>query len=151
VAARALRYWQPYHQTLQAQLQRLRALHPAVLLWDGHSIRSHCPMFFDGRLPDYNIGTADGASCDSAIQDALAQDLRGAGQSFVVNGRFKGGYITRHFGAPASGIHAVQMEMAQASYLDETEPGRYDPALAQDAQAVLRRLLQTALAVLPSA
>ncbi len=146
VAERVERYWRPYHQCLATTLATIRERHGRALLWEGHSIRSECPMFFAGRLPDYNIGTADGSSCRAAVQQALNHELQSSGVSYVVNGRFKGGYITRHFGRPEQGASAVQMEMAQACYLDESDPERFDPALAAAAQAVLRRLLLAAVA-----
>lgn len=149
IAARVERYWWPYHQALRDTLLALRASHGHVLLWEGHSIRSRCPMFFEGRLPDYNVGTADGHSCAPGVQAAIADILAGHGATHVINGRFKGGYITRHYGQPTHGIHAVQMEMAQSSYLDEREPERFQPALAREAQMLLRALLQASLAVLP--
>ena len=148
IAARVERYWRPYHGCLAATLAQIRAEHGHALLWEGHSIRSLCPMFFDGRLPDYNLGTAEGSSCTAAVRAALADGLQRAGVSHIVDGRFKGGYITRHYGQPEQGISAVQMEMAQASYLDESDPERFRPALAAPAQAVLRTLLQAALAAL---
>lgn len=146
VAERVERYWRPYHQCLATQLETIRAAHGRALLWEGHSIRSECPMFFAGRLPDYNIGTGDGSSCTVGVQQALTAQLQSSAVSHVVNGRFKGGYITRHFGRPEQGISAVQMEMAQACYLDESDPERFDAALALPAQAVLRRLLLAAVA-----
>ncbi len=148
VAHRVERYWRPYHQCLATTLAGIHRAHGRALLWEGHSIRSQCPMFFDGRLPDYNVGTADGASCSAAVQQAIALQLQSSRVSHVINGRFKGGYITRHFGQPASGVSAVQMEMAQACYLDEADPERFDPALAAPAQAVLRALLEAAVASL---
>lgn len=148
IAVRVDRYWRPYHTQLATILATLRAEHGHALLWEGHSIRSLCPMFFEGRLPDYNVGTADGASCTVAVQDALRAQLQASGVSHVLNGRFKGGYITRQHGRPQLGISAVQMEMAQSCYLDEDRPTHFDPALAADAQRVLRRLLTAALAVL---
>jgi N-formylglutamate deformylase len=148
VEARRERWWRPYHQALAAELARLRERHGRVLLWEGHSIRSQCPMFFPGRLPDYNLGTAEGSSCSPEIGAALAATLAGSGVSHVVDGRFKGGYITRHYGRPADGIHAVQMEMAQSSYLDEADPGAFQPQLAAPAQEVLRRLVEAAVEAL---
>lgn len=148
IAVRVDRYWRPYHTQLATTLATLRAEHGRVLLWEGHSIRSQCPMFFDGRLPDYNIGTADGAACSGAIQDALRAQLHAGGVSHVVNGRFKGGYITRQHGRPLIGISAVQMEMAQSCYLDEDHPQCFDPARAADAQRVLHSLLAVAMAAL---
>jgi N-formylglutamate deformylase len=148
VAVRIDRYWRPYHQQLARALDAIRAAHGRALLWEGHSIRSQCPMFFDGRLPDYNVGTADGSSCSAAVQQAITAQLQQMAVSHVVNGRFKGGYITRHYGQPPRGISAVQMEMAQASYLDESDPERFDPVLAAPTQTVLRELLTAAVAAL---
>lgn len=152
IALRRELYWQPYHDALSRELGRLRALHPRVVLWDGHSIRSRVPVFFDGQLPDFNLGTADGASCSLGLQEALTRVLRGrAGgggevdYSHVVNGRFKGGYITRHYGRPETGVEAVQLELAQCIYMDE-DSFRYVPERATRVQAVIRALLETCLA-----
>lgn len=112
-------YWRPYHQALQQELARLRARHGRVVLWEGHSIRSCVPMLFEGRLPDFNLGTADGASCSPGLQQRLEGVLGQSGYSYVVNGRFKGGYITRQYGRPDDGIDAVQLELAQCTYMDE--------------------------------
>jgi N-formylglutamate deformylase len=150
IAARRQTYWQPYHAALQAELTRMRGRHPRVVLWDGHSIRSRVPMFFDGQLPDFNLGTANGASCSRILQDALAAVLRkradgGEGRySHVVNGRFKGGYITRHYGRPETGIEAVQLELAQCTYMDE-DSFEYQPGRAVPVQDVIRALLHTCL------
>ncbi|WP_449434833.1 N-formylglutamate deformylase [Pseudomonas putida] len=138
--------WRPYHDTLRGELARLRDTFGYALLWDAHSIRSQIPHLFDGKLPDFNLGTFNGASCDPE----LAARLQGAcaaapGYSHVLNGRFKGGHITRHYGDPAQHIHAVQLELAQSTYMDEAEPFSYREDLAQPTQAVLRSLLQTAL------
>jgi len=148
VAARVERYWRPYHAILADELARLRAMHGRVVLWEGHSIRSRCPMFFDGRLPDYNLGTAEGASCGPGVRIALVAALADAGVSHVVDGRFKGGYITRHYGQPQRGVHAVQMEMAQDCYLDESDPLRWNPRRAEPAQRLLEHLLVAALGAL---
>ncbi|HEU0276478.1 MAG TPA: N-formylglutamate deformylase [Rhodanobacteraceae bacterium] len=150
IAARRARYWQPYHDALAGELTRLRALHPRVVLWDGHSIRSEVPMFFTGRLPDFNLGTAGGASCSPALQARLGAVLQahadGAAGHYnhVVNGRFKGGYITRHYGRPETGVEAVQLEMAQCIYMDE-DTFEYLPERAAPVVAVLRALLDACL------
>lgn len=145
IAARVATYWKPYHEALAAELARLRALHGRVVLWEGHSIRSSVPFLFEGRLPDFNLGTADGASCTPTLQRRLERVL-GAQQrySHVVNGRFKGGYITRHHGRPDDGIDAIQLELAQSSYMDEAT-FEYLPERAALTQAVIRALLQACL------
>jgi N-formylglutamate deformylase len=146
-ARRLERYWRPYHKQLRAELERLLALHGRVLLWDAHSIASRVPRFFAGRLPDLNFGTADGTSCAPQLQGAVM----GAAQaqerfSFVFNGRFKGGHITRHYGQPARGVHAIQLEMCQCLYMDEAPPFAYRPEVASQVQPLLRHLMGTALA-----
>lgn len=147
IAARREAFWRPYHEALQQELQRLRARHGAVALWDAHSIRSVLPRFFEGRLPDFNLGTADGASCDPALAQAAHAIAQGAaGYSAVLNGRFKGGYITRQYGRPQQGVHAIQLEMAQCSYMQEAPPFAYDAALAARVQPALRAMLEAVLA-----
>ena len=139
-------YWRPYHAALQDELQRLRAEHGRVVLWEGHTIRgSALPFLFEGRLPDLNLGTSGGASCAPALQAKLEAVL-GAQDEFdwVANGRFKGGYITRHYAAPAEGIDAVQLEMSQRLYMDE-DTFDYDEVRAPRAQAVIRTLLEAAI------
>ena len=146
VALRVERYWRPYHDGLRAELERLHAAHGRVVLWEGHSIRGEVPFLFDGRLPDLNLGTAGGTSCSPALQRRLEAVL-GAQDDFdwVVNGRFKGGYITRHYGDPARGIDAVQLETSQRAYMDENSFA-WDEAGAARTQRVLRALLMEALA-----
>ena len=143
------RYWQPYHHQLQAELERLRQLHGYAILWDAHSIASHVPRFFSGKLPDFNFGTADQKSCAPSLQQALQEVIQDLGTAanitHVFNGRFKGGYITRQYGQPAQRIHAVQLEMAQCLYMDEAAPYSYRPALAAHVQPLLSALLATCL------
>lgn len=120
VRARVERYWRPYHEALQAELARLHAQHGRVVLWEAHSIRSHVPFLFEGRLPVFNLGTAGGTSCTPERERQLTAILRAQDDyDHVVNGRFKGGYITRQYGRPADGIEAVQLELAQRAYMDE--------------------------------
>ena len=145
IASRVSTYWQPYHEALQREMARLLAAHGRVLVWEGHSIRSVVPFLFDGRLPDLNLGTAAGASCLPATQ-ARIEEVLGRQQelSWVANGRFKGGYITRHYASPAQGIEAIQLELAQCNYMDE-DNAQYDAVLAQGLQPLLERLLLAAL------
>jgi N-formylglutamate deformylase len=146
IAERVERYWRPYHQALAAELERLRARHGRVLLWEAHSIRGECPFLFDGRLPDLNLGTAVGASCNPALQARLESVLRGQGDyDWVANGRFKGGHITRHYGQPRAGIDAVQLEIAQRCYMDERSFD-WQPERAARLQALLHELLRAGLA-----
>lgn len=145
-------YWLPYHRALNAEMSRLKALHGHALLFDAHSIRSELPWLFEGRLPDLNLGTVEGRSCAPAITEAMGALL--AAQSDytqVVNGRFKGGFITRHYGQPAQGWHAVQLEMCWRCYMREDGSFAYDEALAARVQPLLRRLLQTLLDWKPAA
>lgn len=145
IAARVDTYWRPYHDTLDAELQRIRGQHGRVVLWEGHSIRGTLPFLFEGDLPDLNLGTAAGSSCSAALQQRLAAVLAAHPQySHVLDGRFKGGYITRHYGAPDTGVQAVQLELAQRSYMDE-DTFDYLPQRAAALEPVLRALLQAAL------
>ena len=145
VAARIEAYWRPYHEALQGEISRIRSAHGRVVLWEGHSIRGEVPFLFEGRLPDLNLGTAAGASCSASLQARLEAVLSAQSRyDWVANGRFKGGYITRHYGAPADGIDAVQLEISQRIYMDE-ESFEYDEEKARRAQAVIRKLLEAAL------
>lgn len=138
-------YWQPYHDTLAAELKRLRAAHANVLLWEAHSIASVLPRLFDSKLPDLNIGTQDGRTTSAESQARAEQAAAASEFTWIANGRFKGGYITRHFGAPQDGIHAIQLEMCQSTYMSETSPFDYVPALADKVQPVLRKMVGGAL------
>lgn len=144
-ADRLARYWQPYHDALRAELDRLKALHGAVLLWDAHSIASVLPRLFDGKLPDLNFGTADGRSCAPAIIERVVAEVGATGFSHVLNGRFKGGYITRHYGSPADRVHAIQLEMGQDLYMLEDPPFSYLEYKATSVQPLLQKMLLQAL------
>ena len=142
IARRRAAYFDPYHAALTEQLERLRALHGHVVLWDAHSIRSRVPRLFAGELPQFNIGTNDGASCDPRLTAAIEKCCDAPGLSRVTNGRFRGGWITRHYGKPESGIHAIQMELAMRGYLHE--PAQFTeenwPAPLDDAHAARLRV-----------
>ena len=150
VARRLDTYWRPYHEALAGELARLRAAHGMAVVWDGHSIQAELPWLFPGRLPDLNLGTAAGASCAQALRATL-MDVLAAQSSFshVTDGRFQGGYITRHYGRPAERIHAVQLEMALSTYMDETHAAYpvapADPLRLAHLRPVLRALLRTTL------
>jgi N-formylglutamate deformylase len=146
VAHRRATYWQPYHDALQQELARLKALHGYTLLFDGHSIKSELPWLFSGRLPDLNLGSADGATCAPQLRAALLRVLEEQSAfSSVADGRFKGGYITRHYGRPAERVHAVQLEMCWSCYMIEAPPYRTDPLRYARLVPVLRSLVQRLL------
>jgi formiminoglutamase len=153
ITARRARYFDPYHAALDAELKRLRAKHAKVSLYDCHSIRTVIPRLFEGELPTFNIGTNSGASCDPALATTVQSICAGTEFTHIMNGRFKGGYITRQYGNPAGGIHAVQMELACRGYMHEelgpvTEknwPTPYDPAYAAAIRATLTSILQACL------
>lgn len=146
VGARVEHYWRPYHDALRMEIERIHGVHGRVVLWEGHSIRgSDLPFLFDGRLPDLNLGTSAGASCSPQLQARLEAVLSGQiDYDFVVNGRFKGGYITRHYGEPARGIDAVQLEISQRNYMDE-DSWVYLASKAAQLQTVIRALLRATL------
>lgn len=146
IAARIDEYWRPYHERIATELEALRAAHGRALLWDAHSIVSEIPGLFEGVLPEFNFGTRDGASCPRAVSDALLQIVVRDGElGAVLDGRFKGGYITQHYGKPADGVYAVQLELAQRAYMHEGPEHVWDPQRAQRAQALISRLLSTYL------
>lgn len=146
VAQRVATYWQPYHDALRDELARLKDEHGHAILFDGHSIKSELPWLFEGKLPDLNLGTADGAACAPSLRDALADLLQAQTQfTLAVDGRFKGGHITRHCGQPAQGVHAVQLEKCWSTYMRETPPYRWDASRAARLQPLLRQMLQTML------
>lgn len=135
-------YWRPYHEALAAEVDRLRVSHGVALLFDAHSIRSEVPRFFDGRLADFNLGTAGGDSADGALATRLLTVCsRAESYRSVLNGRFTGGYITRRHGKPANNVHAVQLELSQATYMDEDPPFTYRSDLADAVRPVLKGLL----------
>jgi N-formylglutamate deformylase len=145
VADRVRRYWQPYHDTLLAELDRLKALHGHVHLLDAHSIRQSVPRLFAGKLPDLNFGTNGGRSAGSDLVARALAATEGSGFSQVLDGRFRGGYITRHYGDPANQVHAIQLELAQTTYMDEDAPETYDPAGAGKLISTLKPLVQALL------
>ncbi len=134
-------YWRPYHEQLARTLDALRREHGYVLLWDAHSIPGVVPRLFDGRLPDLNLGTYDNRSCDAAIAGDIFSVASASPYSSVLNGRFKGGYITRQYGNPSDMVHAVQLEIAQHSYMDEATRD-FDEARASMLRATIRGMLE---------
>jgi formiminoglutamase len=148
IARRRLTFFNPYHQALACEIARLRERHGTIVLYDAHSIRSMVPRLFDGTLPNFNIGTNDGATCAASLVEAVEEVCDGTGFSRVTNGRFKGGWTTRHYGRPSDGVHAIQMELACRGYMDEpAEPGpdnwppKYDPECAASMRTALKHVL----------
>jgi N-formylglutamate deformylase len=146
IQRRAL-YWQPYHAALQTELHHLKLAHGRALLWEGHSIRPELPYLFEGRLPDFNLGTAEGRSFpDARLRAVEAVLATQSDYNWISNGRFKGGYITRHYADPQAGIHAFQLELAQSTYLDESMTV-FDAVKAAPVQALIARMMDVALHV----
>ncbi|MGA8259902.1 MAG: N-formylglutamate deformylase [Arenicellales bacterium] len=143
IQARRRKFHAPYHEALSGEIDRIRRRHGLVILYDCHSIRSHIPYLFDGILPVFNIGTFEGRSCAPAIEKLAGEICNAApGYSTVVNGRFKGGWTTRHYGAPLEGVHAIQMELAQRAYMEESPPWNYLPEQADRLRVHLKELLE---------
>jgi N-formylglutamate deformylase len=142
VQQRLKTYWHPYHDALAAELARLRQEHGIALLFDAHSVRSVLPRFFEGRLPHINLGTVHGTSCDPALGEMLLETAMSYKHfNSVLDGRYVGGQITRRHGNPAEGIHAVQLELAQSTYMNEEYPYLFDPAKANELRPVLKAML----------
>lgn len=140
--ARIDQYWQPYHQRLAAELNELRERNGYALLWDAHSIASEVPSLFNGVLPEFNFGTRDDASCPRAVADQLLEFVSTDGKfGAVLNGRFKGGYITLNYGRPQNGVYAVQLELSRRVYMDEAAGTGWDPQRAESAEAIIAQLL----------
>jgi len=148
VSERLMTYWEPYHQCLRDELERIRDLHGHAVLLDAHSIRSTSPLLFDGKLPDLNLGSNGGQSAPASLLAAARRALNDPRYSLVVDGRFKGGYITRHYGKPGNRIHALQLEMAQSAYMQE-DPPQWRAELARPMQRLLERLAQSLMAWKP--
>lgn len=136
-------YWQPYHDKICNELGRIKKKHGRAMLWDAHSIKSRVPMLFDGRLPDLNLGTGNGISADHLLVEKLDRIISQSSYSSTLNGRFKGGYITRHYGDPKNNIHAVQLEISQVAYMDEEPFARFNEEKANKLRPVLIRLIET--------
>jgi N-formylglutamate deformylase len=146
MARRREEFWQPYHARLADSLDEIKRRHGYAVLFDCHSIRSTVPRFFEGQLADFNLGTAGGASCHGSLRDRLAGALAGFDTyGLAVDGRFKGGYITRHYGAPEDGIHAFQLELSYATYMEEAHPFTFRDDLADKVRPALKSMLEAAL------
>lgn len=152
IAHRRAIWFDPYHAALAGEIARLRALHPRVVVYDCHSIRSHIPRLFDGELPVFNIGTNGGTTCDPALRDRVVRACAASAQRYVVDGRFRGGWTTRRYGQPEAGVHAIQMELAIRGYLAEQPspspenwPPPFDPAIAAPMRSTLSTILTACL------
>ena len=152
IEARRLAWHAPYHAALQAELERVKAQNGIAILYDCHSIRSLVPYLFEGTLPDFNTGTNNGATCATELEVAVADRTRMAkGYTSVLNGRFKGGWTTRHYGRPEEGFHAIQMELAQKTHLaSEDAPFAYDEAKAERLRRHLKDILTALETLAPS-
>lgn len=145
IERRRMKYWQPYHDRLEAELERVRGQHGKAVLYDCHSIAPVVPRLFAGRLPALNLGTNRGRSCARALQERVVAVLAGSGYEFAVNGRFIGGFITRRYGQPGRDLHALQMEIAQDTYMDGAAPETYSRSRAARLRSSLRQILEVVL------
>lgn len=152
IAERRARWFEPYHAALKAEIARLRGRHVRIVLYDCHSIRSVIPRLFEGELPIFNLGTNGGTSADPSLAEIVGGIIAASGKPWIVNGRFKGGWITRAYGDPAGGVHALQMELACRGYMREPAevgpdnwPSPYDAAIAEPSRQTLKTILQAAL------
>ncbi|WP_257539850.1 N-formylglutamate deformylase [Sphingobium sp. CFD-1] len=152
IARRRAIWFAPYHAALEGEIVRLRTLHPRIVLYDAHSVRSHVPRLFDGELPQFNIGTNGGVTCDPALEAAVTGICAEGPFSHVLNGRFRGGWTTRHYGRPENSVHAIQMELAMRGYMDEPDildegnwPPPFNPARAAAIVPILTRILQACI------
>lgn len=153
IARRRALWFDPYHAALAAEIERLRVIHGKVVVYDAHSIRSHVPRLFDGELPQFNLGTNLGQTCDPALSAAIVEICARSGLSHVLDGRFRGGWTTRHYGHPENGVHAIQMELAIRGYMDEPEapdeanwPVPFSAARAAALTPILQDVLKAAIA-----
>ncbi|PWV98153.1 formiminoglutamase [Hoeflea marina] len=151
IAQRLEQYHAPYHRALAAEIERVRKLHGIAVLYDCHSIRSGIPYLFSGKLPDFNIGTDTGRSCAPEFERSTAELTAAAaadGYTSIANGRFKGGWTTRHYGRPETGVHAIQMELAQSTYMvEEAPPFALDMPKARRLRVHLKAILERIEAV----
>jgi N-formylglutamate deformylase len=151
IEQRVKQYWQPYHQQIDRELHRLNSQHGFAILFDAHSIASRVPRLFEGRLPDLNLGTFERKSCSPALEVLVSDLLRSQDHfSHVVNGRFKGGFITRHYGRPEQGVHALQLEIAQACYMNEAQPQTWEETRALPLKSLLRQVFEILLSWRPA-
>jgi len=153
IARRTDRWFAPYHAAVAAEIDRLKAKHGRVVLYDAHSIRSRVGRLFEGELPQFNIGSNSGRACDPALAARISDICAASGRTHVLDGRFKGGWTTRHYGRPDENVHAIQMELAFRGYLEEpdpmtpeTWPGPYDPAYAAPLVATLTDIVKACIA-----
>ncbi|MBG1232661.1 N-formylglutamate deformylase [Aestuariivirga litoralis] len=144
ISARRAAFHAPYHAALAAEVARVKAKHGVAIVYDCHSIRSRIPFLFEGILPTLNIGTDMGKTCDAEIEQATFEIAKASGHTHILNGRFRGGWTTRHYGQPAHGVHAIQMEITQSAYLDaEAPPFFYSQPKAEALRVTLKTILET--------
>ena len=145
IGTRVDRYWRPYHEAIEAEIERMLDVYGIACLWDAHSIPSFVPRFFEGELPELNLGTAGGRSCASWMREAVWPIIQNSDYSSVLDGRFKGGYITRRYGDPKRNVHAAQLEIAQRAYMHEGDTPEFDDRKAAALQALLKAVLRSVL------
>jgi formiminoglutamase len=141
IRQRLIDYYHPYHEAIRQEINRLRIKFGRVILYDAHSVRSVLPWLFEGGLPLFNIGTNAGSTCSPALTEAV---IKVCGPDSVINGRFKGGYITRHYTNLNNGIETIQMELSKRGYMDE-ERTLWDDGRALALQKTLKTIMTICL------
>jgi N-formylglutamate deformylase len=139
-------YYQPYHEKLRSVLGELRSEFGTVVLYDAHSIRRFVPTIRPHPFPDLILGDGNGKTAHPRILEAAWRALKQGPFQVSLNDPFQGGYITRHYGNPEAGAHALQLEMSQDIYLDDQN--RQVPHKVDRLKKVLRGTLESLLVAL---
>ncbi|HEY1936141.1 MAG TPA: N-formylglutamate amidohydrolase [Acetobacteraceae bacterium] len=139
-------FWQPFHATLQALIGGTRAMFGVCLLIDCHSMPSHGSGRPGGKTPDFVLGDAHGTACHPAVTQYVERRLVELGYTVRRNDPYAGGYITRHYGRPREGVHAIQLEIARELYMDESRIERLPrfAAVQQDMAGLIESIAREA-------
>lgn len=150
VEARIAAYWLPFHQTVTAEIIRLRKIHENIAVLVSHASSWLSPYRDQAGGTDFNLGTHQGAACDRLLVAALTDAAQQHARSWVVNGKLGGAFAAQHYGVPESGVHVVEVEIA-GKWRSELEasgdaglvcnsPQRDMAALLDGASAAVRKL-----------
>lgn len=134
--------YKPYHRALRQLFTRLHRDFGAAVLVDCHSMPSTAGARDERPRPEFVLGDRYGTSCIGVVGETVEKTLRGMGYTVSRNKPYAGGFITEHYGNPAAGLHAIQLEINRALYMDER---RYERSpsfarLAADMETLAMRL-----------